>query len=301
MSTNDSEWRRAVRPLMGDAASPPMQLPIEMMREMSAKEVDPDQAAETHNMALLYVYDAQQELGLDPIHYDGPPTCFSRDRRVACGVVFNMNSNTAITAIGHTLNAVGTAGVLLTIVFVVMWMNNGTGSRQYDFTALMKLHDDVPNWWIAFPGAVGFACLGAAHILYLIGGSLVPSIFMLLCDATGLGGSMVIWFGSTNALNRLIGLSMTFGSLGLLVLIMFIILSARDPRYADPRQMGGKSGISAAQGQMASAPRLAGALVQPGSGQFSRKAAMIAGEPRAPVTASRVGARGKGRKSQLNL
>jgi len=224
----------------------------------------PEQQNDNHNKAIHYTWYLQKLYGVDPIEYDGPPTCFSRDRQIVCKKMFNMTSDTAVKYTGHILNALGAAGIALTIAFEVMWMFNGKGENERDFTWLMHDRNSAANWWVPFPGLFGFACFAAAHVLYMIGGAYIPSVFLLVCDAAGLGGGFVIELSSSSATNRMIGLAMTFGACTFLSMIQFIILACRDPMYTIPPPRAVQMPLQVAPQDISSVPRVAGVPIYAG-------------------------------------
>jgi hypothetical protein len=276
---------RITAPLYGQ--QPPTQQPIQaapsdMAYGLPMSMQTQPQIDENHNKNVQYVWEQQMKYGFDPIEYDGPPTCFSRERRIACSKIFNMNSDRLIGVFGHLLNALGAAGVALTIAFEVMWMFNGKSANEYDFTYLMNNRNSAPNWWIPFPGLFGYACFFAAHVLYLIGGAIIPSSFLLICDLAGVGGGIVLEFTANNATNRMIGVGLTMGPLPFLSLVLFLILAARDPRYAYvppigvPPQTPGTASVLTPE-QAAMAPRMAGVPLYSTSGPIGAQLASANG------------------------
>jgi hypothetical protein len=284
-------------PAQQPPAQQPPSIPLsDVAYNLPANGQSQAQTDEAHNMAVAYSWSEQKKWGFDPIESEGPPGCFNRDRRVACGKIFNMNSDTAITIVSHLLNAFGTVGVALTIAFEVMWMFNGKGASDRDFTWLMTDRTSPPNWWVPLPGLVGYACFFSVHVLYLIGGATIPSVFLLICDLGGVGGGLVLEVSANNATNRMIGVAMTMGAAPFIAMIAFIILIARDPRYTypppPPAAVGPMTTMMTPQ-QAALAPRAAGIPFYPQAGPYGQFMMSSAGYAPMPVSTGK-----RGRKSK---
>lgn len=257
----------------------------------------PAQLQGDHNNCLQYVHQCQKLTGIDPIETEGMPTCFSRPRQEYCGCPFNANSNKGVKAVSYLLHGLGAGGVTAGVLFQLFWLLNGVsigGITPIRFSFLDPATDSLTYYWSFFT-LFGYALMIVAHVLYLLGGSLVPVLFLLVLDAIGMSGSFVIMLAANTPTNRLLGLAFTVTPLPLLHLVAFVILLGRDPNYemAPPQ---GTTLVGMPLDEAARLPRLAGVplVPTPAASPYAYGASATEMYPQANM----FGTAGKGRKKK---